>query len=60
VPAQRLHLGGQPRLDPFHGRVAVWDDQPSKDQGGTGALVEQARKLGKQVHVVWPEGAARG
>ena len=41
-------------------RVAVWDGQPSKDQGGTGALVEQARKLGKQVHVVWPEGAARG
>ena len=40
--------------------VAVWDGQPSKDQGGTGALVEQARKLGKQVHVVWPEGAARG
>jgi hypothetical protein len=40
--------------------VAVWDGQPSKDQGGTGALVEQARRLGKQVHVVWPEGAAHG
>ncbi len=40
--------------------VAVWDGQPSKDQGGTGAVVEQARQLGKPVLVVWPEGAARG
>jgi hypothetical protein len=40
--------------------VAVWDGQPSKDQGGTGALVEQARQLGKPVHVIWPAGAARG
>jgi len=40
--------------------VAVWDGQPSKDQGGTGALVEQARRLGQPVLVVWPEGAARG
>ncbi len=40
--------------------VAVWDGQPSKDQGGTGAAVEQARRLGKPALVVWPEGAARG
>jgi len=40
--------------------VAVWDGQPSKDQGGTGALVEQARQLGKPVLVIWPEGATRG
>jgi hypothetical protein len=40
--------------------VAIWDGQPSKDQGGTGALVEQARQLGKPVHVIWPAGAARG
>jgi len=39
--------------------VAVWDGQPSKDQGGTGAVVEQARQLGKPVQVVWPEGAVR-
>lgn len=39
--------------------VAVWDGQPSKDQDGTGALVEQARQLGKPVHIIWPEGAAR-
>jgi hypothetical protein len=40
--------------------VAVWDGQPSKDQGGTGALVEQARQLCKPVYVIWPAGAARG
>jgi len=40
--------------------VAVWDGQSSKDQGGTGALVEQARQLGKPVLVIWPEGAVRG
>lgn len=40
--------------------VAVWDGQPGKDQGGTGAVVEQARQLGKPVHVIWPRGAARG
>lgn len=40
--------------------VAVWDGQPSKDHGGTGALVEQARQLGKPVDVIWPAGATRG
>jgi len=40
--------------------IAVWDGQPGKDRGGTGALVEQARQLGKPVRVIWPEGAARG
>jgi hypothetical protein len=39
--------------------VAVWDGQPSDDQGGTGAVVQQAQQLGKQVHVIWPLGAAR-
>lgn len=39
--------------------VAVWDGRPAKDQGGTGAVVEQARRLGKQVHLIWPPGAAR-
>jgi len=47
-------------LDMADKLVAVWDGQPSKDQGGTGALVEQARQLGKLVYVIWPVGAARG
>lgn len=39
--------------------VAVWDGQPAKDQGGTGMVVEQARRLGKPMHLVWPPGATR-
>jgi len=40
--------------------VAVWDGRPSKDQSGTGAVVQQARQLSKPVDVIWPRGAARG
>src|SRR5260221_3732710 len=40
--------------------VAVWDGRPSEDQGGTGAVVQQARQLGKPVDVIWPHGARRG
>lgn len=39
--------------------AAVWDGQPGADQGGTGAVVQRARHLGKPVHVIWPEGATR-
>jgi len=46
-------------LDTIERLVAVWDGQPSADQGGTGATVEQARQLGKPVDVVWPAGAER-
>jgi hypothetical protein len=40
--------------------VAVWDGEPSADQGGTGATVIQARQQGTPVDILWPEGAARG
>jgi hypothetical protein len=46
-------------LDMAEKLVAVWDGRPGKDQGGTGAVVEQARRLGKPVQVVWPPGATR-
>jgi hypothetical protein len=46
-------------LDLAERLVAVWDGQSPTDQGGTGAVVEQAHQLGKPVHVVWPEGAER-
>jgi hypothetical protein len=39
--------------------VAVWDGQPSADQGGTSTLVERASQLGKPVRVIWPERAER-
>jgi hypothetical protein len=39
---------------------AVWDGQGAVDQGGTGAVVQDARSRGVPVEVVWPEGAERG
>lgn len=39
--------------------VAVWNGMPSEGLGGTGDVVEFAKKLNKELHIVWPEGAAR-
>jgi hypothetical protein len=39
---------------------AVWDGQPASDQGGTGAVVDAARRRGIPVTVFWPPGARRG
>jgi hypothetical protein len=39
--------------------VAVWDGEPSGGHGGTGEVVEAARRLGLPVTVVWPDGATR-
>ncbi|MFC8227225.1 hypothetical protein [Streptomyces sp. NPDC057287] len=40
--------------------VAVWDGAPPSGRGGgTADLVEEARRTGVPVDVVWPEGAAR-
>lgn len=39
--------------------LAVWDGLASADQGGTAAVVRQARAMSKPVHVVWPHGSAR-
>ncbi|MEV4745173.1 hypothetical protein AB0K21_02235 [Streptosporangium sp. NPDC049248] len=40
--------------------VAVWDGEPSVDEGGTAGVVAEARRRGVRVTVIWPEGAARG
>jgi hypothetical protein len=39
--------------------VAVWDGRSPVDQGGTAAVVEQARERGVAVAIVWPPGARR-
>jgi hypothetical protein len=39
--------------------VAVWDGQPSDGRGGTGDVVDAARRRGVPVTAVWPDGAAR-
>jgi hypothetical protein len=38
---------------------AVWDGRSAVDQGGTGAVVEEARLRGIGVDIIWPDGAAR-
>lgn len=38
---------------------AVWDGRPDDNRGSTAEAVSRARAAGKQVHVVWPTGAAR-
>ncbi|MDA0564578.1 hypothetical protein LG943_09590 [Streptomonospora sp. S1-112] len=39
--------------------VAVWDGQPPRGLGGTADIVDYARRQGRAVTVVWPEGARR-
>jgi hypothetical protein len=39
--------------------VAIWDGQPARGLGGTGDVVAYARQLGKDIHIVWPQGATR-
>jgi hypothetical protein len=40
--------------------IAVWDGQPARGYGGTADVVAYARRRGKPVHVIWPDGAERG
>ncbi|WP_435593050.1 hypothetical protein [Nocardia sp. bgisy118] len=51
--ANEAVLGSVDRL------VAVWDGETGQ-AGSTGSVVDLARAKGVPVHVVWPEGAARG
>lgn len=39
--------------------VAVWDGRPAQGKGGTADVVAYARQQGKQVEIIWPEGARR-
>jgi len=39
---------------------AVWDGQPARGYGGTADVVAYARRHGKPVHIIWPDGAERG
>lgn len=39
--------------------IAVWDGLPAVGKGGTGDAVAAARALGREVEILWPEGAAR-
>lgn len=50
---------GQKIVDSSDVLVAVWNGKHSEGLGGTGDVVQLARQLDKEVHIVWPEGAAR-
>jgi hypothetical protein len=39
--------------------IAVWDGKSARGLGGTADVVTLARRLGKQVRVVWPPGVSR-
>jgi hypothetical protein len=38
---------------------AIWDGQPARGYGGTADVVAYARRRGKPVVVIWPDGAER-
>jgi hypothetical protein len=40
--------------------IAVWDGRPALGLGGTGDVVRYAQGIGRDVVVVWPDGARRG
>src|SRR5262249_11848191 len=39
--------------------LAVWDGQGAVDNGGTAAVVAEARSRGLPVEIIWPAGAGR-
>jgi hypothetical protein len=39
--------------------IAVWDGEPAHGLGGTGDVVEYARKIGRPLRMVWPPGVSR-
>ena len=39
--------------------IAIWDGQPAKGKGGTGDIVEYARRRGTRLEIVWPKGIRR-
>ena len=39
--------------------IALWDGQPARGLGGTADAVAHARRLGREVVIIWPEGVAR-
>ncbi|GAA1546679.1 hypothetical protein GCM10009678_31630 [Actinomadura kijaniata] len=50
---------GLKMLDHADELIAVWDGLPAAGRGGTGEIVEHARRRRMTVHVLWPEGAVR-
>jgi hypothetical protein len=39
--------------------MAVWDGEPAAGLGGTADVVAYARRVGREVRIIWPIGASR-
>lgn len=50
---------GQKVVEESDDLIAVWDGEKAKGLGGTGDVVAYARKLNRNVKIIWPEGSAR-
>lgn len=56
-PCEKAYMAAGTRLvDDCDELLALWDGYPAVGLGGTGDVVAYARKSGKPMHVVWPEG----
>jgi hypothetical protein len=59
-PSEAAFMAAGSRVARFCDRlIAVWDGRPASGLGGTGDVVALARRLGRPVQVVWPEGLVR-
>ena len=39
--------------------IAIWDGLPARGHGGTADVVDYARRRGRPVQIIWPDGAVR-
>jgi hypothetical protein len=53
MDASRLLVDASDRI------VAVWDGLPARGFGGTADVVDYARRCGRPVQIIWPNGAVR-
>jgi hypothetical protein len=61
APSEEAYwAAGQRIVDMADTLVVVWDGNPAAGLGGTGDVVEYAKRLGKGVMRVWPAGSRRG
>lgn len=59
-PSEDAYLAaGHKVVDSCDVLIAVWDGNEAAGKGGTGDIVEYARRRGRAVQIVWPDGAQR-
>ncbi|MEO9249126.1 hypothetical protein ABDK96_15690 [Citricoccus nitrophenolicus] len=60
APAEDAYLAaGHAVADGCEILIAVWDGQDAAGKGGTGDIVAYARERGREVRIIWPDGATR-